>query len=206
MKDFWNARYKEKAYAYGKNPNLFFKDSLDKLNVSGKILLPAEGEGRNAVYAAKKGLDVLAFDISAEGKNKALKLAQLENVEIDYRVGELNQLNLKKNNFDVLALIYAHFPENQKKELHQELVKLIKPNGYIILEGFSVNNLAYREKNPNVGGPANANMLYSVEEMRDTFKDFEIIELQETEVELNEGQFHNGLACVIRFIGKKIAS
>lgn len=206
MKDFWNARYKEKAYAYGKNPNLFFKDSLDKLNVSGKILLPAEGEGRNAVYAAKKGLDVLAFDISAEGKNKALELAHLENVEIDYLVGELNQLNLKKNSFDVLALIYAHFPENQKKTLHEELSELVKPNGFIILEGFSVNNLAYREKNPNVGGPDNANMLYTVEEIRNTFKDFEIIELHQTEVELNEGQFHKGLACVIRFIGKKIAS
>ena len=98
------------------------------------------------------------------------------------------------------------FTENQKKELHQGLSELVKPNGYIILEGFSVNNLAYREKNPNVGGPDNANMLYTVEEIRNTFKDFEIIELHETEVELNEGQFHNGLACVVRFIGKKIES
>ena len=206
MKDFWNNRYKEKTFAYGKNPNVFFKESIEELNVSGKILLPAEGEGRNAVYAAKKGLDVLAFDISEEGKNKALELAHLENVKIDYLVGELNQLNLKKNSFDALALIYAHFTENQKKELHQGLSELVKPNGYIILEGFSVNNLAYREKNPNVGGPANVNMLYSVEEIKNTFKNFEIIELQQTEVELKEGQFHNGLACVIRFIGKKIAS
>ncbi len=206
MKDFWNNRYKENTFAYGKNPNVFFKESLEKLNVSGKILLPAEGEGRNAVYAATKGLDVLAFDISEEGKNKAFKLADLENVEFTYLVGELNQLNIKKNSFDALALIYAHFPENQKKELHQELSELIKPNGYIILEGFSVNNLAYREKNPSVGGPANVSMLYAVEEIKNTFKNFEIIELQETEVELNEGQYHNGLACVIRFIGKKIAS
>jgi ubiquinone/menaquinone biosynthesis C-methylase UbiE len=206
MKDFWNNRYKENTFAYGKNPNVFFKESLEKLNVSGKILLPAEGEGRNAVYAATKGLDVLAFDISEEGKNKAFKLADLENVEFTYLVGELNQLNIKKNSFDALALIYAHFPENQKKELHKELSELIKPNGYIILEGFSVNNLAYREKNPKVGGPANVSMLYSVEEIKNTFKNFEIIELQETEVELNEGQFHYGLACVIRFIGKKIAS
>ena len=206
MKDFWNNRYKENTFAYGKNPNVFFKESLEKLNVSGKILLPAEGEGRNAVYAATKGLDVLAFDISEEGKNKALKLADLENVEFTYLVGELNQLNIKKNSFDALKLIYAHFPENQKKELHQELSELIKPNGYIILEGFSANNLAYREKNPKVGGPANVSMLYAVEEIKNTFKNFEIIELQETEVELNEGQYHNGLACVIRFIGKKIAS
>lgn len=205
MKDFWNTRYKNKEYAYGKKPNLFLKNAIDKLNLSGNILLPAEGEGRNAVYASKKGLNVLAFDISVEGKNKALELARSENVQIDYRIGELHQFNLEKNSFDTLALISVHFPANEKEALHKKLAKLVKPNGYVILEGFSVNNLVHREKNPEVGGPANLKMLFSVEEIKNMFKDFEIIELQETEVELNEGIFHKGLSSVIRFIGKKNA-
>lgn len=203
MEDFWNNRYKEKEFAYGKSPNVFFKNTIDKLNLSGKLLLPAEGEGRNAVYGAKLGLDVLAFDISAEGKNKAMELARSENVEIEYKVGELNQLNLEKNSFDALALIYAHFPENEKEKLHKELAELLKPNGYLILEGFSVNNLELREKNPNVGGPGNSAMLFSKQEIKDTFNNFEIIELEETQIELNEGSFHNGIASVIRFVGKK---
>jgi Tellurite resistance protein TehB len=76
MKDFWNTRYKEESYAYGIEPNAFFKENIDKL-VPGKILLPAEGEGRNAVYAARKGWEVTAFDFSDEAKIKTLKLAQL---------------------------------------------------------------------------------------------------------------------------------
>ncbi|HMQ44126.1 MAG TPA: class I SAM-dependent methyltransferase [Mariniflexile sp.] len=203
MEEFWNNRYKKKEFAYGKNPNVFFKNTINKLNVSGKLLLPAEGEGRNAVYAAKLGLNVFAFDISEAGKNKAKELAKSENVTIDYRVGELNQLNLKKNSFDALALIYAHFPENEKETLHKDLVELIKPNGYLILEGFSVNNLELLKKNPKIGGPAIRAMLFSKQEIKDTFKNFEIIELEETQIELNEGRFHNGLASVIRFIGKK---
>ena len=205
MEDFWNNRYKEKDFAYGKNPNVYFKNTIDKLSLEGTLLLPAEGEGRNAVYAAKKGLNVVAFDISEEGKNKAMELANSEHVEIDYKVGELKQLNLKKNSFDALALIYAHFPANEKEKLHKDLAELIKPNGYLILEGFSVNNLELREKNPKVGGPANREMLYSKQEITDTFTDFEIIELEETLIELNEGSFHNGLASVIRFTGKKKA-
>ncbi|WP_417370764.1 class I SAM-dependent methyltransferase [Gelidibacter japonicus] len=177
MEDFWNNRYKEKEFAYGTSPNVFFKNTINKLNLDGTLLLPAEGEGRNAVYAAKKGLNVLAFDISEEGRNKAVELARSEDVKIEYKVGELNQLDLKKNSFDALALIYAHFAANEKEQLHKDLAELIKPNGYLILEGFSVNNLELREKNPKVGGPANRDMLYSKQEIKDTFNNFEIIEL-----------------------------
>lgn len=205
MKDFWNNRYKEKEFAYGTSPNIFFKTTIDKLDLQGTLLLPAEGEGRNAVYAATKGLNVVAFDISEEGRKKALQLAQTKNVDIDYRVGTLSQLSLKPKSFDALALIYAHFAASEREKLHQDLADLIKPNGYLILEGFSVNNLALREKNPKVGGPANREMLYSEQEIKNTFKDFEIIQLEETQLELSEGNFHNGLARVIRFIGKKKA-
>lgn len=205
MEDFWNNRYKEKEFAYGTSPNVFFKNTINKLNLDGTLLLPAEGEGRNAVYAAKKGLNVLAFDISEEGRNKAVELARSEDVKIEYKVGELNQLDLKKNSFDALALIYAHFAANEKEQLHKDLAELIKPNGYLILEGFSVNNLELREKNPKVGGPANRDMLYSKQEIKDTFNNFEIIELEEAQIELKEGNFHNGIARVIRFIGKKMA-
>lgn len=204
MEKFWNDRYKNKEFAYGKNPNVFFKETLSELNLSGTILLPAEGEGRNAVYASKYGLDVTAFDISEEGKIKAMELARSERVKIEYKVGELNQLNLKKNSFDSLALIYAHFPENQKEQLHKELAELVKPNGYLILEGFSVNNLELREKNPKIGGPGKREMLFSKKEMKETFKNFEIIKLEETLIELNEGNFPKGLASVIRFSGKKM--
>lgn len=205
VKEFWNKRYNEKEFAYGKDPNVFFKDTLSALNLSGKLLLPAEGEGRNAVYAAKKGLNVSAFDISEEGRNKTMELAKSENVEIDYQVGELNQLNFQQNSFDALALIYAHFSSDEKEKLHKDLAELIKPNGYLILEGFSVSNLEIREKNPQVGGPGNIEMLYSIKEIEETFPKFEILKLEEVLVELKEGNFHNGEASVIRFIGRKKA-
>ena len=111
--DRWNDRYSKDGYAYGVQPNNYLKKQLEKLPV-GAILFPAEGEGRNAVFSAKLGWKVSAFDISVEGKNKALKLAEANNVTIDYQVGELEKLSYKPEQFDAIALIYAHFPAEIK--------------------------------------------------------------------------------------------
>ncbi len=203
MKEMWDARYSAETYAYGIAPNDFFKYALTKYKLAGRILMPAEGEGRNAVYAAQKGLNVTAFDTSVEGKKKALKLARKENVSITYEVGEMFDLDIVDQHFDAAALIFAHFPPPLLSKYHQKIVDLIVPNGMIILEGFSKNHLKFREINPNVGGPNKIEMLFSKESIQNDFTDFDIIQLEEVEVELKEGEFHNGTGSVIRFIGKK---
>jgi 2-polyprenyl-3-methyl-5-hydroxy-6-metoxy-1,4-benzoquinol methylase len=203
MKEFWNERFAAENYAYGESPNAFLKAQIDNLTTAGKILFPAEGEGRNAVYAAQKGWNVEAFDISESGKIKALKLAESQNVALNYQVGTLEDLNYEANSFDAIALIYAHVPPNVKVNFYQAFAKLLKPNGVIIMEVFSTTHLAYRAKNPSVGGPNVLEMLFSIEEIKSYFPNFEILKLEDVEVELNEGEFHNGTGKVIRFIGRK---
>ena len=198
----WNDRYSNSAFAYGEEPNNFFKEQIEKLN-PGTILLPAEGEGRNAVYAAKLGWKVAAFDISEEGKNKALKLAEANNVKIDYKVGELETLNYQPEQFDAIALIYAHFPAEIKSYLHKTLETYLRKDGTIIFEAFSKKHLEYLAINDKVGGPKDIESLFSTEEIKADFPNYEIIQLEEIEIELNEGLFHNGKGSVIRFVGKK---
>jgi len=198
----WDDRYSNEEFAYGEEPNNFFKEQIEKLN-TGTILFPAEGEGRNAVYAAKLGWKVAAFDISEEGKNKALKLAAANNVSIDYQVGELETLNYQAERFDAIALIYAHFPAEIKSSIHKTLDKYLRQNGIIIFEAFSKKHLEYLAINDKVGGPKDIESLFSIEEIKADFPNYEIIQLEETEIELNEGLFHNGKGSVIRFVGKK---
>ena len=205
MKEFWDQRYSAEAYAYGREPNRFLKQSISAYNLKGKILLPAEGEGRNAVYAAKQGLEVFAFDISKAGKSKALRLADIEKVNIHYELGDFFELDLIQEQFDVAALIFAHFPVPVLSAYHQKIASMIKPKGYVVLEGFSENHLELRANNPKVGGPNKLEMLFSVEGIKKDFPHFEIIQLEEVEVELQEGAFHNGIGKVIRFIGRKPA-
>ena len=200
--DRWNDRYSSEEFAYGTAPNNYLKEQLEKLK-TGSILFPAEGEGRNAVFAAQLGWIVSAFDISAEGKNKALKLAESNNVVIDYQVGELETLNYQAEQFDVIALIYAHFPAAIKSSIHQTLETYLRKDGYIIFEAFSKKHLEYLAINDKVGGPKDIESLFSIEEIQSDFPDYEIIQLEEKEIELNEGLFHNGKGSVIRFVGKK---
>ncbi|GAL74529.1 hypothetical protein JCM19275_3384 [Nonlabens ulvanivorans] len=194
--DFWNERYAEKEYVYGTEPNVFFKEQLDQL-VAGNVLLPAEGEGRNAVYAALQGWDVVAFDISTSGKEKAMQLSAAQKVVVDYQITSV--LDFKTDiKFDTIGLCYTHFPVEIRKDAFQHLLKFLKPNGTVIFEAFANAQLG----KPS-GGPKNFGMLFSIEEIKDEFPELEFKLLEEKTIELSEGNYHKGKAEVIRFIGIK---
>jgi len=200
--DRWNDRYRNNEYAYGELPNNYFKEQLEKLIV-GTLLLPAEGEGRNAIFAAKKGWSVSAFDISAEGKNKAERLARTNSVTIDYRVGLLESLDYGEGQFDVIALIYAHFPADIKSLYHKTLDKYLRKDGLIIFEAFSKQHVHFVSKNDKVGGPKDIESLFSIEEIKSDFPNYVFKELEEIEIELSEGLYHNGKGSVLRFVAQK---
>jgi 2-polyprenyl-3-methyl-5-hydroxy-6-metoxy-1,4-benzoquinol methylase len=200
MKQFWEDRYGKEEFAYGEEPNQFLKEQLTSLE-PGTILFPAEGEGRNAVFAAELGWNVYAFDLSSEGQRKANLLAQKKDVEIDYILDPISDLPYTTNQFDAMVLIYAHFPADVKSTFHKLLSSYVKPGGVVIFEAFSKNHLVLN--NEKAGGPKDINMLFSVEEIQSDFSDFEVRYLKEEEVELSEGLFHNGISSVVRFVGRK---
>ncbi len=164
----------------------------------GKILFPAEGEGRNAVFVASQGTIVSAFDISIEGKNKALLLAKKHQTSIDYQVGFLEELNYSENEFDGIVLIYSHIPAGIRKNFHLKLLSLLKPEGFVLFEAFSKEQLQFTS-----GGPKDIDMLFSEKEIKNEFPDLNFSLLETVEIELSEGQYHQGKASVVRFIGTK---
>ncbi|MDT0629269.1 class I SAM-dependent methyltransferase [Alteromonas sp. W364] len=204
MKQMWNERYAAEEYAYGEAPNAFLKQFLDTYQPRGNILLPAEGEGRNAVYAAKIGLSVFAFDISEEGKKKALALAQREKVSIDYKVLDMSDIALKDSEYDAVALVFAHFPSSHLHEYHRKIAKTVKPGGFICLEAFALGHEEFQRSNPKAGGPKDTDMLFTTELIKRDFPEFTQLLLEECEVKLLEGKFHDGKSKVLRFIGKKM--
>lgn len=202
MKDFWDKRYEEKGYVYGSSPNEYYKTKIDSLK-PGKVLFPAEGEGRNAVYSATKGWEVTACDWSKSGKDKAMNLAAKEGVNLEYNVCSIEEFNAPKKSFDLLVLIYAHFPADLRSKFHKHLWSMVKPGGHLILEAFSKRHIEYSEKNPQAGGPKNKEMLFTEELVKEDFKNLEILELEETIIHLKEGRYHVGESAVIRAFGVK---
>lgn len=194
--EFWNERYSKNEYIYGTQPNRFFKEQLDKLK-PGSILLPAEGEGRNAVYAASKGWSVTAFDISENGKKKAIRLSKENNVSIDYKVAEVFDFKTNKK-FDVIGLSYAHFPEDIRRQANQYVLQFLKTGGTVIFEAFAKAQLGNAS-----GGPKNQEMLFSIKEIKEEFSGLQFEILEQQTIQLNEGQQHKGKAEVIRFLAQK---
>jgi hypothetical protein len=203
MLEMWNDRYANPEYAYGTEPNVFFKSRLPLLKLGSRILFPAEGEGRNAVYALEKGFSAVAFDTSVEGRKKALQLAASKGLELQYELGNFMEMEISRESFDAVVLIYAHFPPAIRSEFHARFAKQVKPGGHIIMEGFSTGHLEYRNRNPHVGGPGKIEMLYNKEMIQTDFPGFDPIYLEDEEVELSEGLYHRGTGKVLRYVGLK---
>ena len=197
MKELWDKRYNTDQFIYGTTPNGFLKSELDKLK-AGKILLPGEGEGRNAVYAASRGWSVEAFDQSQVAAEKALAFAAEKSVEIDCQVSGLEDYPFKLMHFDAVGLIYFHVGTPGRILLHSQVFNALKPGGVLILEAFHTSQLEN-----STGGPPSLEMLFTEETLLSDFASLEIIEISQTRVTLDEGPLHKGEAEVIRFVGRK---
>ena len=200
---FWDKRYSEEAYTYGMAPNKYFKAKLDAMPTPGRLLLLAEGEGRNAVYAAEQGWQVSAVDFSRKAQEKALKLAAERGVSIDYQVANVQDYSFDANGpWDVIGLIYAHFPPALRARIHHKCVAALAPSGTLILESFN-----RRQMNRLSGGPKNIDLLYTKRLLEDDFEgqnSMKTLELYESTVFLQEGFGHEGLGDVVRLIGLKV--
>jgi len=192
----WNQKYDQESFLYGTEPNQFFKDQIAVLK-PGRLLLPAEGEGRNAVFAAKLGWDVWAFDNSSKGREKALDLANESKVSIRYDLESVEGFHPGEDRFDVVGLFYSHFPSSLRHHFFSKLPEWLNPGGYILLEAFRKDQIIRSS-----GGPKKLEMLYSLDEIRRDFIQLDVELLSAETIELDEGVGHQGLADVVRFIGQ----
>ncbi len=195
--NFWDTKYAGSDYHYGNKENRFLKLMLEN-RPAGKILLPADGEGRNAVFAAKQGWEVFAFDQSPVARKKALALAEQENVEIDFQTADAWDYKPKVN-FDAIALVFAHFPPDLRKYFHGQTSTWLKTAGEIWLEAFAPGQLAYSS-----GGPKNEALLYSPEMISADFHDLQIRQAEISKYLLDEGPGHQGMGEVLRFRAVKM--
>lgn len=197
MRAFWDERYAAEGFAYGMKPNRFFQSSIKGL-LPRKALFPAEGEGRNAVYAATLGWDCHAFDFSSSAKEKGEALAQKAGVSIDYRCCSVEEYEGDEAGYDLVVLVFAHMPPELRPLLHRRVVSWLKPGGTLIFEGFTPEQLRFTS-----GGPKDEAMLFTEAMLREDFAGLEFRSLETTITMLDEGEFHQGEASVIRLIATK---
>jgi SAM-dependent methyltransferase len=195
---FWDERYGTDELIYGENPNVFFAERLQHLE-PGVLLLPGEGEGRNAIFAAELGWEVHAIDGSAVAQGKAQAWAERKQLTIHYHLANLMDIELKDDFFDAIGLIYVHLPAYIRRVWHRKILKSLKKGGVLILEGFDKSQLGLSS-----GGPKDESMLFNLEDLRKDFEELLLEYSEQLEVSLEEGPGHHGPAHIIRLIGKKV--
>jgi len=192
----WDERYAASEYVYGTEPNAFLAEHAHLLN--GPVLSLAEGEGRNAVFLATRGLTVLGVDSSAVGLRKAHALAATRGVTISTEVADLAHFTPPPAHYGAVVSIFAHLPGSLRARLYPLLENSLLPGGLILLEAYAEDQLAY-----GTGGPKEVDMLMSVEKIRQAFPTLEPLVLHAIKREVVEGTYHTGTASVVQFIGRK---
>ncbi|QIH79136.1 class I SAM-dependent methyltransferase [Macrococcoides canis] len=195
----WDDRFRSEQYLYGEEVNVFVKEQFK--NGSGKVGCFAEGEGRNAVYLARLGYDVTAYDYSIEGLKKAEQLATKYGVNITTNLKDLTIRNaVAPNQFDAAVLVFGHVNEKYQSIFFSNLIQSVKPGGYIVFEVYSKAQIEYK-----TGGPGDLSMLYDLEDVKAycNENDVKIIDLAEREVFRHEGDKHYGKSSVIQGVIRK---
>ncbi|WP_227394881.1 class I SAM-dependent methyltransferase [Jeotgalibacillus aurantiacus] len=196
----WDRRFSAEKYIYGTEPNEFLVYAQKKCQLhSAKVLTVAEGEGRNAVFLARKENEVEAWDYSAEGLAKVQRLAEQNRVEVKTRLVDLTQAEWKSESADAVINIFGHIDPAGRTDMLDGIKSTVKPGGYFISEVYSKHQLAYK-----TGGPPDMDYLYAAMEMLEEFSDWKLIHFFTGEVERYEGKLHNGLSHVVQVIAQKV--
>jgi len=195
----WDERYAADGYAYGTAPSRWLEERAAAIRAGGRVLCLGEGEGRNAVWLAGRGLSVDAVDGSAVGLEKARRLAAERGVHIGTRVDDLASYRPEPGAYDALVLVFVHLPPAIRPGVHAAGAAALVPGGIVIVEAFT-----HRQLGRPSGGPRQADLLYDADLLRADFPGVEWIVLEEAEVELDEGSFHRGLAAVVRGVGRTL--
>lgn len=193
----WDERYKTNEYAYGTLPNDFLKENVNTLP-KGRVLSLAEGEGRNAVFLAKKGYKVTAIDSSLTGIEKGKKLAKKNNVKIEFIHADITKYDLGNCKWDAIVSIFFPLPSIERIELYKKVKRGLKPSGIFLLEAYTPQQIHF-----DTGGGKSVDLMQSKNSLRSEFKGVNFLCIQEIEREVVEGVFHTGLASVIQAIAKK---
>ncbi len=192
----WDKTYSSDQFYYGIAPNQFLAEEVEHLQ--NPILSLGEGEGRNGVFLAEKGFDLLGVDNSQVGLDKAHLLAKKRGVTIETLKIDLNEYEPPAEHFGSVISIFAHMPSENRQKIYKKVIKTLKPEGIFLLEGYEKAQI-----NRNTGGPKNVDMLLSLAELKEAFSGFELIIAREKERHVIEGIGHTGLANVVQFIARK---
>jgi cyclopropane fatty-acyl-phospholipid synthase-like methyltransferase len=166
---------------------------------SGTAFAIADGEGRNGVFLAEQGLDVLSVDFSPVGQAKAAALAKQRGVQIRVLQADMTAWDWVPESFDVIAGVFIQFatPE-QRTKMFAGIKRSLKRGGLLLLEGYGLKQLEYK-----TGGPSEPERLYTRPMLQEAFGDLSSLDIREYDAMIREGDHHVGMSALVDLVGRK---
>lgn len=195
---FWNERYNRAEFVYGTEPNDFLRAEAGRIKPAGRVLCLAEGEGRNAVYLARQGLQVTGVDGSQEGLKKLDKLAAENKVTIETVCADLADFDMGVAQWDAIVSVWCHLPQPLRRQVHAQCVRALKHSGVLLLEAYTPHQLQFK-----TGGPQVVEMMMTADALREEFSGLDFLLLHEIEREIHEGPGHGGKSAVVQVVARK---
>lgn len=193
----WDDRYSAEHYVFGTEPNDFLRACVPRLTPGDAVCL-AEGEGRNAVHLAGAGFRVTSFDLSEVGVAKARSLAADRGVEVDARVGDLAEVDLGRDRWDLVVSVFVHLPPTVRRSLHERVVRALRPGGAFLLEAYTPAQIGR-----GTGGPPVAELTMTLDELRTELDGLVLEHAAEVERDVVEGVGHTGAASVVQVLARR---
>ena len=195
----WEARFAGPEYHFGTEPNAFLKSKADLLKPGQTALSIADGEGRNGVFLAEQGLDVLAMDFSPTALAKSQALARQRGVTIRTEQADLDTWRWPAGAIDVVVAIFFQFcAPPLRTRVFDSITRALKPGGLLLMEGYTPKQRQYK-----TGGPSEVENLYTRKLLEQSFADFSSVEIREYDSEIHEGPGHGGMSALIDLVGRK---
>ncbi len=195
----WDERYSIEGYLFGTEPADFLVAHAHLLEVPSRVLVVADGEGRNSVYLAQLGHDVSAMDASPVGVAKARQLAAARDVTVDFQVADIMAWDWRPDAYDAVVAIFIQFlsPE-QWPAVFDGMQRTLRPGGRLLLHGYRPEQVAL-----GTGGPPDPAHMYTEEMLRDAFGAMDIERLESYDTVIEEGDGHSGRSALIDLVATK---
>jgi SAM-dependent methyltransferase len=198
---FWDSRYAEETYLFGTEPNAFLAREGWRLQPGWHALAVADGEGRNGVWMAERGVAVTSIDVSPRGTQKARALAEARGVQLDIRTIDVTAFDMGETAFDAVVAIFIQFaPPGTREELFARMTRALKPGGLLYLQGYRPEQVDY-----GTGGPPYREHLYTMDLLHDQFGHLEWMHSASYDAPVHEGRGHDGMSALIELVARKPA-
>jgi SAM-dependent methyltransferase len=195
----WDERYAIDEYLFGTEPAAFLTAHAHLLTPRDSALAVADGEGRNSVFLAERGLDVVAMDASPVGVAKAERLAAERGATVDFRIADIMTWDWVPDAYDTVVAIFIQFlTPDQRGQVFEGMQRTLRPGGRLLLHGYRPEQVAL-----GTGGPSNPDHMYTESLLLDAFGGMDIERLASYDAVIEEGKGHLGESALIDLIATK---